>query len=947
MKVGDVVSHYRIVELLGAGGMGVVYKAEDARLKRPVAIKFLPPALGQDRTAKDRLVQEAQAASALDHPNICTILEIDETDDQLFLVMAYYEGETLKDRLARGPLPLDEALDLFGGIVRGVAAAHAAGIVHRDIKPANVIVTARGGVKLLDFGIAKLQGQTALTRTGTTLGTLSYMAPEQISGIGVDARSDVWALGVVLFEMLAGRTPFGGGHDAAVLHAIATEQPPALADVRPDVPRAIDRLVARALDKDPAARYASAGELLEALDAVREPRVATAAHAQPAPAAARPIGRWAVIAAVLVVAGAAAWFAYRSSRVRWARTTALPRVSELIQKEQFAEAFRLLRQIEPYVPDDPDFVTVRTGFLLPVVIRSTPPGADVYMKGYGEVDGEWEHLGRTPLDTRGPLGYYRLRATKPGFTTFEGAGSVTLNELSVTLVPEGSLPDGMVSVPGGTARVGDGTAAFPDFFLDRYEVTNRAFKAFADAGGYRSAEFWKEPFVKDGRTLTFEEAVAEFRDTTGRPGPSTWELGTYPEGQDTVPVHGISWYEAAAYARFAGKALPTVHHWRRAAALGIYSNILEFSNFSNKGPAPVGTFKGIGEYGTYDMAGNVKEWCSNANAARRYILGGGWNEPNYQFASADARLPFDRSPNNGVRLMKSAGDAPVADALVAPIARVVRDYSIEKPADEAAFRGYERQFDYDRSDLKSVVESTDESSPFWRMQRITYNAAYGGERVVAYLFLPKNVSPPYQTIVYFPHAGGFALRGFEQAEMGYLGFVVKAGRALLFPMYKGMYERRVAGPPPGPNASRDGIVQRIKDLRRSVDYLETRQDVDPQRLAYFGVSYGAKLASIGLAVEGRFKAAVVWSGGFSMGRQLPEIDEINFAPRVRTPILMLNGRDDFTFPVEESQRPMFRLLGPAEADKRHVIYDGGHVFPFARIQKDTLDWFDKYLGTPR
>ena len=171
--------------------------------------------------------------------------------------------------------------------------------------------------------------------------------------------------------------------------------------------------------------------------------------------------------------------------------------------------------------------------------------------------------------------------------------------------------------------------------------------------------------------------------------------------------------------------------------------------------------------------------------------------------------------------------------------------------------------------------------------------------------------------------------------MSYFGFIVKAGRALLFPMYKGMYERRSPGGPVGPNAERDGIIQRVKDLRRSVDYVETRADVDKNRLGYFGVSYGATLASVILANEDRFKAAVISSGGFPLGRLLPEVDNINFAPHVHVPLLMLNGRDDFTFPIDTSQRPMFGLLGTAAEDKRHVVYDGGHIFPFARIQKDT------------
>jgi formylglycine-generating enzyme required for sulfatase activity/dienelactone hydrolase len=954
MKIGDSVSHYRIVELLGMGGMGVVYKAEDTRLKRAVALKFLPFSLLQDAAAKERLIHEAQAASALDHPNICTIHEIEETaDGELFLAMAYYEGETLKDCIARGPLALDEAIGLMIQVARAVSAAHDAGIIHRDVKPANIIVTKRGEAKLVDFGIAKLAGQTALTRTGTTLGTVAYMPPEQLAGRDVDARSDVWALGVLIYQTITGRLPFVAQNDVAMLRAISSETPAPLRTARADAPAALEPIVARALRKEPADRYASAGALLQDLEAL-SPTAATrtvgtavqTGTAAPKPSRTKWLGG---VAGLMVVVAAAGWFVYRNARVRWARTTALPQIAGLIDKEQFAEANRLLRQIEPYLADDPEFAKLRGWFLLPWAVRTTPPGADVYMKGYSELNRDWEYLGRTPIDTRGPLGYFRWRISKAGFTTFEGAGAAVVgsNGLDVTLVPEGTLPDGMVRIPGGTVRADGQSMMLPEFLLDKFEVTNRAYKKFVDAGGYRSREFWQQPFVKDSRTLSFDDAMQEFRDATGRPGPSTWELATYPDGQDDVPVHGVSWYEANAYARFAGKLLPTAHHWQRAAALGAFSEILEFSNFGGKGPAPVGSFHGIGEYGTYDMAGNVKEWCWNEAGDRRYILGGGWNEPNYQYAGADARLPFDRSSNNGFRLMKAAGAGELPPALFRPIVRLTRDYSKETPVADDVFRVYERPYDYDRSDLKAKIESSDDSSPSWRVERITYDAAYGNERVIAHLFLPKTAHPPYQTVVYFPHSGGFALSRFEQAEMSYLGFIVKAGRALLFPMYKGMYERRIAGETPGPNAIRDQYIQRIKDLRRSLDYLATRSDLDSDNLAYFGVSYGAKVASVALAVEQRFKTAVLWSGGFDMSPQLPEVDPINFAPHVRTPILMLNGRDDFTFPIEESQQPMFRMLGTAADQKQHVLYDGGHVFPFARIEKDTLDWLDKYLGVPK
>ena len=203
---GQTVSHYRVLEKLGGGGMGVVYKALDTRLNRTVALKFLPHELTRDDEARKRFVQEAQAASALDHPNICTVYDIDSTPDgQLFIAMAFYDGETVKKRIEHGPLAVDEALDVAMQVAQGLTKAHEAGIIHRDIKPANLIVTKDGFVKIVDFGIAKLLGVTGPTQTGTTLGTVAYMSPEQVAGEDADQQSDVWELGAVLYEMLTGQ----------------------------------------------------------------------------------------------------------------------------------------------------------------------------------------------------------------------------------------------------------------------------------------------------------------------------------------------------------------------------------------------------------------------------------------------------------------------------------------------------------------------------------------------------------------------------------------------------------------------------------------------------------------------------------------------------------------------------------------------------------------------
>jgi serine/threonine protein kinase/tetratricopeptide (TPR) repeat protein len=268
--IGQTISHYKILSKLGEGGMGIVYKAEDTKLKRTVALKFLSPELTRDEKAKERFVHEAQAASALDHPNICTIHEIDETEEgQTFIAMACYEGESLKARIERGPVELDRALDIAIQMVQGVSKAHERKIIHRDIKPANVLVTMDGLVKIVDFGLAKLGGRTKLTRTGMTPGTVSYMSPEQLRGDEVDARSDIWALGVVLYEMVTGETPFRGEYEQAMSYSIINEDPRPIRSRRPEVPVEVERVIERALSKDVSERYQSAVEMFGVLQSLK------------------------------------------------------------------------------------------------------------------------------------------------------------------------------------------------------------------------------------------------------------------------------------------------------------------------------------------------------------------------------------------------------------------------------------------------------------------------------------------------------------------------------------------------------------------------------------------------------------------------------------------------------------------------------------------------------
>jgi serine/threonine-protein kinase len=262
VEIGQNISHYKILEKLGEGGMGVVYKAHDTSLNRNVALKFLPPHLTKDESTRKRFIVEARAASALDHPNICNIHEINETaDEQLYICMAFYEGESLSQKIKKGPLPLEEAVNIIVQISEGLKRAHEENIIHRDIKPGNIIITERGEVKIVDFGLAKLAG-IELTRSTSSKGTVAYMCPEQIRGQKVDHRCDIWALGIIFYEMLTGRLPFKGEYPEPMMYSIVNEEPKSLSQYLTDVPELLQAIIEKLLKKDPNERYQNISEML-------------------------------------------------------------------------------------------------------------------------------------------------------------------------------------------------------------------------------------------------------------------------------------------------------------------------------------------------------------------------------------------------------------------------------------------------------------------------------------------------------------------------------------------------------------------------------------------------------------------------------------------------------------------------------------------------------------
>jgi dienelactone hydrolase len=935
-----------MLELVGSGGFGEVYRARDTKLDRIVAIKVLPKVFAVDAERRERFRREAVAASALNHPNICTVHDLVEADGHHLIVMELVEGQTLHERLKAGPLAVAEALPLAIQIADALGEAHRAGILHRDVKCRNIALTKRGQVKVLDFGLAKLLGMEAppdaqtlekLTADGTSPGTPGYMSPEQLLAMPLDARSDLFSFGVVLYRMLTGRLPFEGTSSLALSNAILHAEPRDFGDA--PITEKLKEIVLKLLRKDPEKRYAGAEEVEAELKGLAE-------ELAPARRAGLSRSAWVGVAAAVVLAVVAGgWLWHRSSRERWARE-ATSEIRRLFDDEEFAKAAALAKEAREVLPKDPALEKLWAKATAELTVESVPSGGEVSIRPYRGDPEVWESLGRTPVaKIRHAKGIYLLRLTAPGCIP-----SIRMLQLFepvahrlFRLDGEGTIPEGMVRVLEGKL----GEIQLDDFLMDRTEVTNADYRVFVDAGGYRKPEFWKQPFVRDGRTLPWDEAVGAFRDSTGQSGPAGWELGRFPAGQEKHPVTGVSWYEAAAYAEFAGKSLPTTHHWTRAAGLFWYEIVVPGSNFAGRGTVPVGSAGAFNHWGTYDMAGNAKEWCWNETKDhQRLILGGGFGDPNYMFRYQDARSGWRREPNFGFRCVKLLSKPP--DAAWATVDMLSwRDYSKEKPASDEAFRAFRSLYAYDKRDLAVHLDAKEESET-WTTELVSFDAGYGSERVLAYLFLPRNARPPYQTVVYFP--GGPVLGSktkFDLSEDTYANFLPQSGRALLVPVFKGTYQRRDELDDSVATMSacyRDHMIAWAKDLSRSIDFVESRKDLDHENLAFLGFSWGGVTAPVMLAVEGRFRTAILVAGGMDTERYLPEVDPINFVRHVRTPLLLLGGRYDHLLPLESFQLPLLRLLGTPEKDKKHVVLESGHGPPRKDIVRETLAWLDKYLG---
>lgn len=670
---------------------------------------------------------------------------------------------------------------------------------------------------------------------------------------------------------------------------------------------------------------------------------------------------------MIVVAGLAAggwWFSGKT--VRWAHNEAKPQVEAYVESGDFELAYALALQVEAAIANDPGMTEIWDTFSWTTSIVSTPAGARVYRRSYSDLEAPWQELGTTPLhDIHIPFGLTLLKIEMENHGSLlraigggihnnvelpieqkPWAGFANINPENYKLNTNNSIPEGMVSVPGWDAVMDGKLVEFHDFFMGRFEVTNSEFQEFINAGGYRRSDLWEHEFIRDGEAITFKDAMVLFVDKAGRTGPATWEAGSYPDGEGDYPVAGISWHEAAAYARFAGYELPTIHHWRRGFAVGMLGWQLPVSNLGQDGSSAVGKFEGVGWTGTYDMAGNVREWCLNATSDHmRVIVGGAWNDASYvveeSISTPGRRAPFDRSPTNGFRLVSTneemltlrVASQQVIDAEVPRLPDAVSD---------EVFAATLSDFDYDHTPLNPAIEETTQYR-HWTRQRITFDSPVDGERMTLYLYLPDRESSRHQTILFWPGSSTQFLESIERKNMP-LDFALRNGRAVAYPVMKGMFERRVIPPPDWQTHSgRDLAIEEVREFRRMIDYLETRADIETDQLGYYGYSWGGRMGAIVLSVEPRIKAAVLNQAGINAGDH-PDINVVNFLPRVHVPVLHFSGLYDTDFRFESSSKPFFDRIGIDAADKKHVVEPTGHFVPVTIVKGETLDWFDKYLG---
>ncbi len=637
-----------------------------------------------------------------------------------------------------------------------------------------------------------------------------------------------------------------------------------------------------------------------------------------------------------------------------------------ISNDDIPTAYEAVRDWLATYPADPRLTKIRESVMAPVVLETSPPNAMVYYRPYGEPRGEWQPLGATPLETELPRRTWQLKFVADGHATTELSTpnpSAPFNNVNgeffvVRLPAADEVPEGMVFIPGGKRMIPLFGFYRPDdlgdFLISRTEVSNRQYAEFVAEGGYREPRYWQDL----DSDVSFDDVARLFVDSSGQPGPAGWAGGHYPPKSADLPVTGVSWYEAMAYARYRGMSLPTARHWARAA-LGVDEDnwplardLLEAAHLDGNGPLPVTDARATSTWGPVNLVGNVREWTTTRSGGARLSLGSGFRGPRWAYAFPQVSMPRQRNPDQGFRLAafsSEVADPPLAGGSVTPDVPDVPDAEYAEYASLFAYQGSASG----KHDLRQVYARDEQE---WIREKIVIEPDRGEEALPVLIFRPRDSVAPLQPVIFLPHGGSYSA-GFPSDDIDLerfkVDFIVRSGRALIWPIILGTHERFQ----PRPQVDNEEFARRwltAKQTRReeigkTIDFLVTSERFDGGGIALLAASFGASIiAPHILATEPRIKAAVLMSAslvGIRQGMFPNSVNPNTYWPRVTTPVLLLNGRYDIAAHATESRELLFETIGAEPKHKRSILYDSSHwPLPQHRVRQDTLAWLDQFLG---
>jgi dienelactone hydrolase len=647
------------------------------------------------------------------------------------------------------------------------------------------------------------------------------------------------------------------------------------------------------------------------------------------------------------------------SKLSSAQQIALPALVNEVEKiegtngTQNWNVFQKAQKLKRILRNEPEFIELWNNISVPLTIHTVPSKAKIYAKPYSKPDTSWYLLGETPLlGFSFPKGLSRIKIEKPGFDAqydiffkrfTEPSGPVSLDY--ILFKPE-NTPENMVYVPphqGSFESTPNLRSLYAgDIWMDMYEVTNQQYKLFIEAGGYTTQDFWEHQFIDGADTLDWDKAIDRFKDKTGWSGPVNWEQADFPLGAEDIPVTGISWYEASAYAKYVNKELPTLFHWVYLSEPNAAAEIVKFGNFAQKGPEVGGTYQSQTRYGAYDLPGNVSEWILNARGGKRIIVGGNFREPTYWYTSRPAVSPWTRNELIGFRCMQYINDT-LRNELSQDFPLYERDFNHAEPVSDEVFGVISQLYKYEKEDLHPVIVSSVETED-WIEETVSLDVPYDDTPMEIKLYLPKNTKAPFQSVLYFPglnvlYESSTANMKLENTRMG---FFLKGGRAFVWPVYYSTFGR---GDLQVENwqTYRTTHSYRIIDARIACDYINMRDDLDADKIAFFGASWGGYIAPYILAIEKRIKLGILMLFGVQSTDDYPEFDQMNYLPRVNIPMLLMDGLYDPDYTLQQ-QQAFYDFLGTPENDKEWKLYESTHYIPRKDMINESLNWLDKYFG---